>query len=272
MGKTFAGATDAEPSADSAVRKSTNGRFSPTGAAGSPTTSVTEDVLAIRRERVLLVLAGIFLASMTMLNILGVTRFIDLSFEIAGKKIPLTLPLGVLPYPITFLCTDLISELFGRAKASFLVWVGFLANVWLFFILWLGGVLPGTDSPVFDTVQQAALGSVVGSMIAYLAAQFCDVHVFHLVKRATKGKHLWLRNNAYTLFSQFVDTFAVLTLAHFYADILGIDDANPWPALWTIIGSAYVFKLVCALLDTIPAYLLRDWLAKYLEVDPESVH
>ena len=64
-----------------------------------------------RRERVFLVLAGIFLCAMTMLNILGITRFIQLGY--------LSLAVGVLPYPLTFLCTDLISELYGRARANF---------------------------------------------------------------------------------------------------------------------------------------------------------
>lgn len=238
-----------------------------------------DPIIAGRRERVLLVLSGIFLSSMAMLNILGVTRFLDFSFSIGDLKIPLTLPIGVLPYPITFLCTDLISELYGKARANFVVWCGLLVNLWLFFILFMGGVLPGNDSmtpngdPIFTIVQQAALGSVVGSMIAYLVAQFCDVHIFHALKRLTKGRHLWIRNNGSTLISQFVDTFAVLTIAHFYAGLLPISDAEPiWPQLWAFIGSAYVFKVVCALADTGPAYLARNWLARYLHIDPRLVH
>ena len=93
-------------------------------------------------------LAGIFLGSMTMLNILGVTRFLDLSFTLFGRTIQMPLAVGVLPYPITFLCTDFISEIYGRKRANFMVWVGFLINIWLVVILWLGGVLPGFDDPV----------------------------------------------------------------------------------------------------------------------------
>ena len=63
-----------------------------------------------RRERVFLVLAGLFLGSLAMLNILGITRFIDLSFTVLGISIPMVVAVGVLPYPITFLCTDFISE------------------------------------------------------------------------------------------------------------------------------------------------------------------
>ena len=85
---------------------------------------LSEQDLNERRERVFIVLAGFFLCAMTLLNVVGITRFIQLG--------PMALAVGVLPYPLTFLCTDLISELYGRKRANFLVWVGFTLN---FFIL-----------------------------------------------------------------------------------------------------------------------------------------
>lgn len=233
------------------------------------------DVFAERRERVFLVLAGLFLGSMTMLNILGISRFIDLSFNIFGFDVPMALAVGVLPYPLTFLCTDFISELYGRKRANFMVWVGFLINVWLLIVLWLGGVLPGFDTaaidpvsgrqPVFFEIRTLTLGATAASMIAYLAAQLCDVHVFHFWKRLTGGRHLWLRNNGSTLVSQFVDSFAVITITHFYASALPIDDGLAiWPQLWVFIGSSYVFKVVTALIDTVPFYFGSYWLRGYL--------
>ncbi|HSR53722.1 MAG TPA: queuosine precursor transporter [Acidobacteriota bacterium] len=236
-----------------------------------------------RRERVFLVFAGLFLGSLAMLNIIGISRFVDLSFEVFGIRIPFLLAVGVLPYPITFLCTDFISELFGRRRANFMVWVGLLLNLWVMFILWLGGVLPGYETldpqtgeivrdsagrlPVFYEIRGLAFGAVAASMIAYLAAQFCDVYLFHFWKDLTGGKHLWLRNNGSTLVSQFIDTFAVITITHFYAAALPVDPEAPiWPQLWVFIGSGYVFKLVSALLDTIPFYVGVRWLSRYLQV------
>ena len=87
-----------------------------------------------RRERVFLILAGVFICAMTMLNILGITRFIQLG--------PLALAVGVLPYPITFLCTDFISEIYGRKRANFVVWVGFGLN--LFFLGVIGKYVGNT--------------------------------------------------------------------------------------------------------------------------------
>ncbi len=243
--------------------------------------------LHARRERVFLVLAGLFLGSMTMLNILGVSRFLDMSVTLFGVRIPLLLAVGVLPYPITFLCTDFISELYGRRRASFVVWVGLGLNLWVVLFLWLGGVLPpspaieaGSGLPATDAydfafyrIRMLTMGAVVASMIAYLAAQFCDVFLFHFWKRLTRGRPLWLRNNGSTVISQFVDTFAVITITHFYARGLPIDDeAALWPQLWLFIGSGYVFKLIVALLDTLPFYLGVAWLSRYLEIDPLAEH
>lgn len=238
--------------------------------------------LHARRERVFAILAGLFIGSMTMLNILGVTRFLDLSFEAFGRTIPVPLAIGVLPYPLTFLCTDFISEIYGRKRANFLVWVGFLVNAWLAFILWLGGSLPGFDEPIADAagrlplffeLRTLTLGAMGASMLAYLAAQLCDVHVFHFWKRLTNGRHLWLRNNGSTLVSQFVDSFAVITVTHFVAGGIPVEEGVPvWPQLWTFIITAYVFKFLAALVDTIPFYLGTSWLSRYLQIDPNAEH
>ncbi|MBT6176248.1 MAG: queuosine precursor transporter [Deltaproteobacteria bacterium] len=239
-----------------------------------------------RRERVFLILAGLFLGTLTMLNILGITRFIDLSFEIFGLQIPFVLAVGVLPYPVTFLCTDFISEFYGEKRANALVWTGLLLNIWVVFILWLGGALPpqpvmdpatglppiGTHGRVFFEMKGLAFGAIAASMIAYLAAQFCDVRLFHFWKKLTGGKHLWLRNNASTVVSQLVDTTAVILITHFYANALPIDSqASLWPQLLTFIGSGYVFKVSCAALDTVPFYIGSKWLSEYLEIDPSEV-
>jgi hypothetical protein len=239
-----------------------------------------------RRERVFLILAGFFIGAMVMLNILGVSRFLDLSFEIGGIQIPFALAVGVLPYPITFLCTDFISEFYGRARANFVVWVGLALNVFVIAFLWLGGVLPpdveaganglpATDAYdfAFFRIRQLTTGAVLASMVAYLAAQLVDVHLFHFWKRLTRGKHLWLRNNGSTLVSQMVDSFAVITITHFWANGLPIDAAAPlWPQLWVFIFSGYVFKLTVALLDTVPFYVGTAWLTRYLQHDPQAEH
>ncbi len=103
-------------------------------------------LLEPRQERIYLIIAGFFLGTLGIINILGLSRFVDLSFSLGDWTFPLVIPLGVLPYPLTFLCTDLISELFGKERANRVVWIGFGLNAWLFFLVWLAGILPSADS------------------------------------------------------------------------------------------------------------------------------
>ncbi len=254
-------------------------------------TGLSPRSLHARRESVFLVLAGLFLGTLAMLNILGITRFIklfeyDLDPSTPGSTV-FAVAVGVLPYPVTFLCTDFISELFGRRRANLVVLVGLMLNLWVVAILWLGGVLPGFESidpatgniardaagrlPVFFEVRTLAFGAVTASMAAYLAAQFIDVQVFHFWKWLTRGRHLWLRNNGSTLISQLVDTVAVILITHFYAHALPVDDNAPlWPQLFAFIATGYAFKFVAALLDTIPFVLLTPRLAKFLRLPPPT--
>ena len=237
----------------------------------------------IRREVVFVILAGMFVGSLAMLNILGISRLIDLSFTFRNTTVPFKVFVGVLPYPITFLCTDFISELYGKKRANMVVWVGLLLNIWVLFILWIGGILPPqpemdpvtglpaiTDpNRVFFEVRLLTFGATSASMIAYLTAQFVDVHIFHFLRKLTKGKHLWVRNNGSTLTSQMVDSFAVVLITFYATHAIIIPDGDTVThTLTVLILSNYIFKMVSALLDTAPFYFGVKHLSKFLDIDP----
>lgn len=236
-----------------------------------------------RRERVFLVLAGTFLCAMTLLNVIGITRFIQLG--------PMALAVGVLPYPLTFLCTDLICELYGKARANFLVSVGLALNFLILFVLFLGSAIPAVPAdsmPPWQIIQLGApvalpngevvensiglyqliyattSGAVFASMLAYIAAQYCDVQLFHFWKRVTRGKYLWVRNNFSTLMSQMVDSVMVVTVTFGAAYLRGDITTK---ALAVLVGSNYLFKAAVALLDTGPFYLAVHYLRSYLHLE-----
>lgn len=244
-------------------------------------------VLHRRRERVFLVMAGLFLGTLAMLNILGISRFLVLATHSKetgwqfGQWLPegvigltFAVAVGVLPYPMTFLCTDLISEFYGRRRANFVVWVGLILNLWVMFILWIGGLLPGSDSPAFFEVRKLAFGAVTASMIAYMFAQFVDVYLFHFWKRLTRGKHLWLRNNGSTMISQAVDTVAVILITYQVGglDFMINEDTHVPTLLMTLIATGYAFKFVIAAFDTPVIYLAVAVLRIYLRLDPVAEH
>lgn len=229
-----------------------------------------------------MILAALFFAAMTLLNILGMTRFIQMG--------PLALAVGVLPYPLTFLITDLISELYGKERANFVVWVGLGLNLFVLFFLYVGqlaaavpaaaqppwqvlnlqdpiqlsnGVVVQGPTDLFYIVYSCATGSVFASMLAYVTAQFFDVQIFHYLKHKTRGKALWLRNNMSTLCSQWIDTVVVISVT-FYGSVMS--GAMTWKTFFMIMGSNYLFKMVAALLDTFPFYFFVYRLRAYLQI------
>jgi len=244
---------------------------------------VDNNKLSERRERVFLVLVGFFICSMTLLNVVGITKFMQLG--------PLALAIGVLPYPLTFLCTDLVCELYGRRRANFLVMIGLFLNGFIFLCLTLGNIIPSvpeSSQPPWQVIHLAeeimlpngdiltgsvelyALiyscmsGAVFASMMAYMAAQFCDVQLFHFWKRLTKGKHLWLRNNFSTLISQAVDSTVVIAVTFGAAFMAGTMTLQQ---LFVLMGSSYLFKMMVALFDTGPFYICVHYLRRYLQIE-----
>ncbi|MFN3639586.1 MAG: queuosine precursor transporter [Flavobacterium sp.] len=160
---------------------------------------------------------------------------------------------GILPYPITFLITDVISEVYGRKKANQVVTAGIFASVFSLFIIYIANAVPAIESsPVSNAMFTNVFGktalAVLASMLAYLAAQYIDIYIFHFWKRITKGRMLWLRNNFSTFTSQFVDTFSVLFLLCSF-DIL------PWDLFSGLLLSGFLFKVLVALFDTPLLYL-----------------
>lgn len=241
------------------------------------------DKYQFRREMVFFVLSGLFVGTLAMLNILGISRLIDLSFNLGSLHIPFKVFVGILPYPLTFLCTDFISEFYGRRRANMVVWVGLLVNIWVLLIIWVGGLLPpvpeinpATSLPshenpdyAFYAIRRLTFGATLASMVAYLTAQFVDVEVFHWLKRISHGRMLWLRNNVSTLTSQLVDSVSVVLITYYVAKVIIVPDGYTIAGyLGMLIASSYVFKMIAALTDTIPFYIGTSFLKRYLQLDP----
>ena len=155
-------------------------------------------------------------------------------------------PVAVIAYPLTFLVTDTIAELYGRRIATRVVWLGFAVNVLMVALIYVGKIIPpasfweGQDA--YDTMLGSVPRIVLASMLAYLASQHHDVFAFHFWRRLTNGRFLWLRNNASTMVSQGIDTVLFITIA--FAGTI------PLQVLFNMIIGQYVIKLVIAILDT----------------------
>ena len=194
------------------------------------------------KDQFYVILAGIFIASLVTCNLIAI-KFVtvDLGFKI------FIVSAGILPYPLTFLVTDLISELYGQRKANLVVFSGFIASMFVLLFLWLGSqfeAIPGSivNDSTYNSVFQNAWRLIAASMVAYLFAQFVDVRIFHFWKKLTKGKHLWLRNNGSTVASQLVDTTLVICIL-----FIGVWEPDQ---IFSAIIDGWLFKMLMALIDT----------------------
>lgn len=207
-------------------------------------------------DRVYVFLAMVFVTLLVLTNIIGQKLFLWFDY---------TLTAGLITYPLTFLVTDIVSEIYGKRRADRMVFMGFAMTLLMLVIVQISIALPpspfwvstiATDLGDGAAMQNAWLGSfgvgwwlVTGSMCAYMVAQLTDNYLFHFWRRVTNGKHLWLRNNGSTMVSQLLDTFIVNSFL-FYG-------AFKWELMQglEVMAVIYLFKIAIAAADTPFCYL-----------------
>lgn len=216
------------------------------------------------RAKLYVVLAAVFCTCLVTGDIIG-SKLIDVPFFGTMTTV------GMVPFPVTFLLTDLLNEFYGKKATRYVTWVGFFMASLAFAFIFVGGAIPIaklTHSPDWTGVTEATfanvfLGSqrmIVASMVAYLTAQFVDIFVFHLLKRLTQNRHLWLRATGSTAVSQLVDTAAISFVA--WTGLLPVGD------ILKMIVTAYGMKLVLALGLTPFIYLGHALVERWLGLVP----
>jgi uncharacterized integral membrane protein (TIGR00697 family) len=196
-------------------------------------------------DSVFIVLVSVFVGSITIASVLA-TKII----QVAGMVVPA----GVLAYSLTFIATDVISEIWGRKRANLVVMGGFVALLIVCLLVQISLAWPRAPFWEHDQAYQTILGStariIVASFTAYLLSQFHDVWAFHFWKKKTGVHHLWLRNNLSTAASQCIDSFVFITIA-FYGLL----------PIWPLILGQWIVKLTISLLDTPVVYAIV-WLLR----------
>mgnify|MGYP003653976370 FL=1 len=221
-------------------------------------------------QRIYLYLGALFITSLVVSNLIFQKFFYWNpfgEFTVFGVSL-FEVSVGILPYPITFLITDLISEIYGKKMANQIVTAGIFASFFSMGIILLAEVAPAIPtSPINDQTftQVFALSpiAVLASMMAYLLAQYVDVAIYHFWKKLTKGKYLWLRNNFSTFLSQFLDTFTVVGL-------LCVFNVLPWELFFGLVVSGFIFKIFIAFFDTPFLYFFVYIMRKRFNLKPNE--
>lgn len=177
---------------------------------------------------------------------------------------------GIICYWLTFPITDAVGEVYGKANAMFLVWMGFVANILVLGLSAWAIALEPSELYAHQSAMENVLGSVplivIASLTAYLSAQLHDVWAYHFWKTITKGKHMWLRNNLSTISSQLIDSLIFNGIA-FY--LFGEVDWTFLDFLGTTLAY-WMLKLCIAVVDTPLVYVLHYWLTGKWAPEPSS--
>ena len=204
---------------------------------------------------------------------------------IGGKTISTPLgpiSVGIIPFPVTFLLTDVVNDFYGRRGARFLTLLGFAMACLAYVVLQASTALHVDPSTYFTQAEFAKIfgGSAqlfVASMIAYLISQLLDIQVFQFWKALTESRHLWLRATGSTLLSQIVDTVTInvifwsWTAAADASSFLGVmTPEDRWAWIWKKIGREYLIKVVVAVLLTPVVYAIHGFIVSTLRIEPEA--
>ena len=205
-----------------------------------------------KKDTVYVVLAGIFITNAVVAELIG-GKLIDVG--------PAVMSIGILPWPIVFVTTDLINEYFGEKGVRRLSVITASLIAYTFFVLYFAMKIPSTGISSVSTSQfNAVFGQsqliIVGSIIAFLVSQLIDVSIFHFFKRRTGNKMIWLRSTGSTVISQLFDSFIVLGIAFW---LPGIMDTKTF---FLSAMTGYTVKLAIAVLMTPLIYLGHSLIEK----------
>lgn len=199
-----------------------------------------------KTQESLTILTIIFIVCLVISNAIT-GKVIDTGFTLFGE--PLTIAGAIICYPICYLITDIVGEIWGKKEANKIVKYGFIGQVLATLIILITTYTPYID-PTMQYAYEKLLGLnwvfVVGSLSAYLVSQYLDVHIFHKLKERY-AEHKWIRNNASTMLSQFVDTAVFITIAFGFGFGWLFDNQI---ALVNMLIGQYLVKLLCAVVDT----------------------
>jgi uncharacterized integral membrane protein (TIGR00697 family) len=206
------------------------------------------------------ILSSVFLTALILAETTG-GKLIQVAL---GEDLVFTLTMGVIPFPITFLVTDIINEYYGRKGIRFITLVGMGMVLFALLILQIDMLVPAAAiSPVSDRAFNEVFGVstriILGSLTAYLLGQLADIAIFHFIREKTGGRFLWLRATGSTIVSQFLDSFVVLFIAFLgplsAGQIVGIGFTN------------YVYKFMVAVAVTPLLYIVHALVDRYLGED-----
>jgi uncharacterized integral membrane protein (TIGR00697 family) len=229
------------------------------------------------RASLYLWISGVFVTSLVLANIIGVKLF-RFDIEIGPWTIPVEHTMGMLPFPLTFLLTDLVNEYYGRKAARRLAYIAFSMAALAFVMIWISlqvplktGV-PGTASQeAYENIFASSSVMYIASIIAFLCGTLLDIRIFGFFKRLTGGKYVWFRATGSTVIAQVFDSFVITFLFFMGFPLLLGNDAVDFGQVLSIAFTGYILKFVIAVALTPVIYAGRWFIRTQFGMMPVPV-
>lgn len=210
-----------------------------------------------RKDSNLLLLGMFFAVTLVIANVVA-SKVVQTGIPLFGATI--TIPGAVLCYAITFLITDIVGEIWGKAEANRIVRFGFIVQIFASIMILLTQYLPAVDGIVQDayvTILGQNFMFALGSLTAYIISQSWDVFIFHKFKDHDGSTRRWVRNNVSTMTSQIIDTVIFIGIA-FGIGFGWLFDPSMLPTLGAMMVGQYFVKFLIAACDTPIFYLMTN--------------
>ena len=224
-----------------------------------------------RRQWLFIFLVGLFITNAVTAELISNKLIqIPINFSFFGKDFgPFTTIVGILPWPVVFILTDLLNEFYGFKAVKRVSWITAILISYCFLIVGLSLSIPAVEiegsklatNESYNLVFGQAQMVIVGSIVAFLISQLMDAFLFNWIKKKTGNKLIWLRSTGSTLFSQLVDTYVVLYIGFVLPGSLKMND------FLTIAPTNYVLKIIIAISLTPLIYLGHYLVKRYLKTN-----
>lgn len=214
-----------------------------------------------KKDIIYLLLTAFFISNAILAELIGGKLiFIPIDLPFVGQP---AASIGVVPWPIVLIATDIMNEYFGREGVKKITWITTAMITYCFVILYIAVQIPAASfSPVKDSDFQIVFGQslwiIVGSIIAFMLSQFIDVSIFWMVRKKTGTRLLWLRTTGSTIVSQLVDSIVIIGIAFW---LPGKITSNEF---WNVAITNYSYKLLIAVSLTPVIYLVHNMIDRYL--------
>jgi uncharacterized integral membrane protein (TIGR00697 family) len=221
-----------------------------------------------RRQWLFIALAGLFITNAVTAELISNKLIqIPLSWQFLGKQFgPFITIIGILPWPVVFLLTDLMNEFYGQKAVRRLSWITSALIAYCFLIVGISMSIPAHEIPgsklatntAYNLVFGQAQAVIVGSIVAFLVSQLLDAFLFEKIKQRTGNKFIWLRSTGSTMISQLIDSYIVLYIGFVLPGAMTLE------TYFEVAPTNYILKMLIAILLTPLIYLGHYLVRRYL--------